>query len=102
MGGKMSIAKKAATIAVTSALLLGGGMASAAVAAGAGGGNFTCTLTGVPGWGTVRSQYSHPSKDHWATAHGNGEQTIQAGPGKMADAAVGRALSGNTCNWGVK
>ncbi len=96
----MGIAKKVATIAVTSALLLGGGM-TAAAAAGVGGGDFTCTMSGIPGWGTVRSQYNHPTKEHWATAVGSGRQTITKPAGTEANAAVGRAVSGNACYWGT-
>ena len=97
----MRIANKAVAIAATSALLVVGGMASAAVAGGAGGGTFTCTMSGIPGWGTVTSQYNHPTLGHYATASGKGVQTVSQPAGTNAIAKVGRTVSSNSCNWGT-
>ncbi len=81
-------------------LMLIAGTATTAVAAGAGGGNFTCTQSGVPGWGTVTSKYYHASVSHWATAVGKGRQTVTAAKGKTAVAKIGRTVSDNACYWG--
>lgn len=99
-GAMVRIAKKAVTIAATCALLVGTGMTSAAFAAGAGGGNFTCTMSGIPGWGTVTSKYDHPTSAHWATATGKGVQTTHKPAGEVAIAKIGRDARGNACNWG--
>ncbi len=66
-------------------------MASSALAGGAGGGDFTCTMSGVPGWGTVTSQYNHPTVAHYATAIGNGRTTVTKAAGVKAVAEQGRA-----------
>ena len=87
-------------VSLVAAAALVGGLAPVAMAAGAGGGDFTCSMTGIPGWGTVRSQYKHPSKYHYATAIGSGRQTKYAAAGAVADAHVGRAGGGNACYWG--
>lgn len=95
----MLIVKRVATVVLTSGLLLGGA-ATAAFAGGAGGGDFTCSQSGVPGWGTVTSQYNHPTLAHYATAVGNSRTTVSKSAGINAVASQGRAPSGNACYWG--
>lgn len=97
----MRVGKKAAAIAAASTLLVLGGVASTAFAGGAGGGTFTCSISGIPGWGTVTSQYNHPTLSHYATAAGVGRQTVSKTKGVNAVANVGRAVSGNACYWGT-
>lgn len=95
----MRIGKKAAAVALGALLVLGG--TTAANAAGAGGGTFKCTQSGVPGWGTVTSQYNHPSLEHWATAVGKGRQTVSKAAGTNAVAKIGRTVSDNACYYGT-
>ncbi|MDR2254221.1 MAG: lactococcin 972 family bacteriocin [Bifidobacteriaceae bacterium] len=80
--------------------MLGGAAAPAAFAGGADG-DFSCTQSGVPGWGTVTSRYTHYSKKHYATAKGRNYVTVSAAAGKQAVAKDSRALSGNECFYGV-
>jgi len=91
---------KSAVAGAAAGLMLLAGTATAAMAAGAGGGDFTCTQSGVPGWGTVTSSYYHGSVSHWATAVGKGRQTKSADAGKTAVAKIGRTISDNACYWG--
>jgi len=100
-GESMRIAKKAVAIAATSALLVLGGMASAAVAGGAGGGTFSCSQSGIPGWGTVTSQYNHPTLGHYAEAVGKSTLIVSKPAGTNAIAKVGRTISSNYCYWGT-
>lgn len=76
--------------------------AGLAFADGAAGGNFSCDMSGVPGWGTVTSHYNHPTKAHWATAVGRGRQTVNQPAGVEAVASTGRAVTGNKCYYGVR
>ncbi len=76
------------------------GTSGTAMAGGAGGGSFGCTMTGVPGWGTVRSSYHHRYSGHYATAVGRGRWTVWAAPNHWAVAKVSRATYGNRCYWG--
>lgn len=96
----MRIARNTA-IAAAGMLLVVGGVTSGAIAGGAGGGTFTCTMSGIPGWGTVTSQYNHPSLDHYATAVGKGRQTVSKSAGTNAVAKIGRTVSDNACYWGT-
>lgn len=97
----MGAAKKVASVAA-GAMLVIGGLSSAAIANGAGGGEFKCSITGIPNWGTVTSEYNHPTKTHWATATGKGRHTVEKAAGVNAVASVGRSTSGNACNWGTR
>ncbi|WP_169166694.1 lactococcin 972 family bacteriocin [Cellulomonas taurus] len=93
--------KKAAVVGALGIGLALGGVGTAALAGGAGGGTFTCSQSGVPNWGTVRSQYNHNGVGHYATAVGKGRQTVSKPAGYLADAAVGRSLNSNACYWGT-
>ncbi len=93
--------KKVALVGALGVMLAAGGAATTAMAGGAGGGTFTCSQSGVPNWGTVRSQYNHPSVGHYATAIGKGRQTVSKPAGTNANAAVGRSASSNACYWGT-
>lgn len=95
----MRIGKKAA-MAAASALLVVASVATGAVAGGAGGGDFKCTQSGIPGWGTVTSQYNHPDVRHYATAQGRGRSTVTTNAGTNAVAKIGRTVSSNACYWG--
>jgi lactococcin 972 family bacteriocin len=95
----MHLPKKAAVVAATAFMLIGIAVPTA-VAAGADGGDFSCSLSGVPAWGYVHSDYKHPSRKHYATAVGSSQQTIHADAGKWAKATTGRTGSGNHCYYG--
>jgi hypothetical protein len=93
--------KRTVAIVATSAFLLVGGIGSAAFAGGTGGGDFTCDISGVPGWGHVTSSYKHPSRRHHATAVGTGYVTVTRPAGTWAVAKTGRTAKSNYCYWGL-
>lgn len=95
-------AKRRGLLAAATSLLMMGALCipTTVYASGADGGNFTCSLSGVPGWGYVNASYYHPTRRHYATAMGKGKQTTWADAKKTAKARSGRGVTGNKCWYG--